>query len=108
MKIAITSGKGGVGKTFAAVCLAAVMAESRDTLEYARHITHQPIYAVIGGTHLRAASQDRIEKTFEDLRKYNLKFIMPCHCSGDNALKMFHQIFTDRFWDIKNHTTITL
>lgn len=28
MKIAITSGKGGVGKTFAAVCLAAVMAES--------------------------------------------------------------------------------
>ncbi len=29
MKIAITSGKGGVGKTFAATCLAAVMAQSQ-------------------------------------------------------------------------------
>lgn len=30
MKIAITSGKGGVGKTFVATCLAAVIAESQD------------------------------------------------------------------------------
>jgi MinD superfamily P-loop ATPase len=30
MKIAITSGKGGVGKTFAATCLAAVMAQSQN------------------------------------------------------------------------------
>jgi len=29
MKIAVSSGKGGVGKTLAAACLASVMAESQ-------------------------------------------------------------------------------
>lgn len=32
MKIAITSGKGGVGKTFVATCLATVIAENRDVI----------------------------------------------------------------------------
>ena len=79
-----------------------------NTLEYAREITGQPIYAAIGGMHLRDASDNRIAKTMEALKKYDLKHVIPCHCSGDGPTKIIQETFPNCFLDIKNHVTITL
>lgn len=79
-----------------------------NTLEYAGEITGKPIHAVIGGMHLRAASDKRMEKTIETLNKYNCEILAPCHCSGDLAVKLLQQKYPNRFLDIRNHLKITL
>jgi len=57
-----------------------------NTLEYIRQLVpHRPIYAVIGGMHLKHASASRIETTIKMLRERNIKHIFPLHCSGDEA-----------------------
>ncbi len=39
-------------------------------------------YAIVGGTHLRNASNERIEKTVSYIKKLNLNIFTPCHCTG--------------------------
>jgi 7,8-dihydropterin-6-yl-methyl-4-(beta-D-ribofuranosyl)aminobenzene 5'-phosphate synthase len=79
-----------------------------NTLEYAREITGLPIYAVIGGMHLRGASEKRIAKTIEALKRYDFEYIAPCHCSGDVTARLLQQNYPDRFLDINRHAKITL
>jgi 7,8-dihydropterin-6-yl-methyl-4-(beta-D-ribofuranosyl)aminobenzene 5'-phosphate synthase len=79
-----------------------------NTLEHAREITGKSIHTVIGGMHLRGASEKRIAKTIEALEKYDIQHIIPCHCSGDLAVKLLQQNYPNRFWDIMNHLKITL
>ena len=54
-----------------------------------RHIRNQtegrPIAAVIGGTHLVRASEDRMVRTVEALRELDLGLIAPVHCTGARA-----------------------
>jgi 7,8-dihydropterin-6-yl-methyl-4-(beta-D-ribofuranosyl)aminobenzene 5'-phosphate synthase len=46
---------------------------------------HEPIYAVLGGTHLMEANNERIQYTIDEMRKMGLKIIGLSHCSGDAA-----------------------
>ncbi|MCC6013769.1 MAG: MBL fold metallo-hydrolase [Candidatus Verstraetearchaeota archaeon] len=67
-----------------------------NTLEYTRKIMDvKEIYGVIGGFHLSEASKDRIEKTIEYLKSYNLKLIIPCHCTGKDAMFLLKKEFGD-------------
>ena len=45
-----------------------------------------PILSVIGGLHLSGATQDRINKTLDELKVLGVKKILPCHCSGDKLV----------------------
>lgn len=57
-----------------------------NTMEYITELTGESrIYAVMGGTHLISASPDRIEKTIEALRKFDVQRIMLSHCTGMEA-----------------------
>ena len=78
-----------------------------NTLEYAGQLTGLPIYAVIGGMHLRDASENRIEKTMQALQKYNPEIVAPCHCTGDVAVKLLKDNHSYRFLDITNYAKIT-
>lgn len=71
-----------------------------NTLEYIKTLTQQPIVAVLGGMHLRSASKERLERTFQAVKKYNLQYIVPCHCTGDKASREFKTRFPDAFHDI--------
>jgi len=46
-----------------------------------------PIYSVIGGFHLVNANSERISLTFDELKRFGVKKILPCHCSGENFIK---------------------
>jgi 7,8-dihydropterin-6-yl-methyl-4-(beta-D-ribofuranosyl)aminobenzene 5'-phosphate synthase len=52
-----------------------------------RHIQtvsgRKDVHAVIGGTHLRSASPERLEKTAAFFRELAPAVLLPCHCSGD-------------------------
>jgi 7,8-dihydropterin-6-yl-methyl-4-(beta-D-ribofuranosyl)aminobenzene 5'-phosphate synthase len=41
------------------------------------------VHALSGGTHLRNASAERLEKTAAFLRELSPNILLPCHCSGD-------------------------
>ena len=43
------------------------------------------VRGVIGGLHLTHASRDRLEATCAALRVWNPEFIIPCHCTGEEA-----------------------
>lgn len=46
---------------------------------------NQPIYAVLGGTHLVEADDERINITLDKLTEMGIKFIGLSHCSGDRV-----------------------
>lgn len=44
------------------------------------------IYAILGGLHLKAASDPRLAATLEALKEWNPDYLIPCHCTGDKVI----------------------
>jgi 7,8-dihydropterin-6-yl-methyl-4-(beta-D-ribofuranosyl)aminobenzene 5'-phosphate synthase len=47
------------------------------------------VYAVIGGFHLKNASDEQINSTIEELVHLSPKIVAPCHCTGSKTIKRF-------------------
>jgi 7,8-dihydropterin-6-yl-methyl-4-(beta-D-ribofuranosyl)aminobenzene 5'-phosphate synthase len=57
-----------------------------NTVKHIRKVSRvEKVYGVIGGLHLANASRDRIEATCSALRRWNPEFVIPCHCTGEEA-----------------------
>jgi 7,8-dihydropterin-6-yl-methyl-4-(beta-D-ribofuranosyl)aminobenzene 5'-phosphate synthase len=56
------------------------------------------IYAVIGGTHLEPVSDEQREKSINDLKKFDIKFIGVSHCTGLKAASRLVVEFGNRFF----------
>jgi 7,8-dihydropterin-6-yl-methyl-4-(beta-D-ribofuranosyl)aminobenzene 5'-phosphate synthase len=57
-----------------------------NTVEYIRSVSGvERLFGVIGGLHLVNASQERLETTCAALRKWHPEFVIPCHCTGEDA-----------------------
>ena len=55
-----------------------------------------PIYAVMGGFHLSGhAKESIIQQTVEDMKSFNLKMIIPAHCTGWRAVNALGNAFGD-------------
>ena len=54
-----------------------------NTLQYIQQLTNgKPIHAVLGGMHLKTASEDRINWTIDTLGHLNVERLGPAHCTG--------------------------
>lgn len=51
------------------------------------------VFAVVGGMHLMGTSRFKLEKIVEKINSFRVEHICPCHCSGDDFLK----VLLDRF-----------
>lgn len=58
------------------------------------------IVAVVGGLHLHDASKDRLAKTVEHLKAYNLTTLSPCHCTGLRGQAALMYAFEDVFREV--------
>lgn len=68
-----------------------------NTVHQARRITGEHrIAGLIGGFHLNAASDLRLEETARVLIDWNVGFVMPCHCSGSATTDFMRQALGDR------------
>ncbi|NVN90786.1 MAG: MBL fold metallo-hydrolase [Desulfuromonadales bacterium] len=57
-----------------------------NTVEHIRNVSGvEKILGIIGGLHLANASHDRLETTCSALRGWNPEFVIPCHCTGEEA-----------------------
>lgn len=80
-----------------------------NTLRHAQSITGKSlVYAVIGGTHLFRASEERIEKTTADLREIGIRKLGVSHCTGFQASMRLAQEFGDAFFLNNAGTRFTL
>lgn len=87
----IRTGKGLV------VCVGCAHAGLINTLHQAqRQNIGMRIRAVIGGFHLVNADRRRMEQTIQALRQLTPDLIVPCHCTGEEAVTFLRQAFGAR------------
>lgn len=64
-----------------------------NTIDYIRKISGiEKVRGVIGGMHLVNADQQRLDKTFEAMAGWNAEFLVPCHCTGENAATQMQKL----------------
>lgn len=61
----------------------------------------ESIYAVIGGFHLIEKEKRLIYYLAQELKKMEVLYLGPSHCSGYEAISIFKEIYLDNFIDIK-------
>ena len=80
-----------------------------NTLNYIAELTgSNRIHAVLGGLHLVRASEERIEKSIDALRQYDVRIVGPCHCTGKLAIKRFRRELADRFCFLSGGVTLRI
>lgn len=56
------------------------------------------VYAVMGGFHLSGPLfEPIIGKTTEEMKKFDPKYIIPCHCTGRKAVMHMEREMPDKF-----------
>ncbi|HNT56811.1 MAG TPA: MBL fold metallo-hydrolase [Syntrophales bacterium] len=70
-----------------------------NTVLYARKITGiENVHAVMGGFHLSGPAFDPIvPRTTEELKKLNLAYIIPCHCTGRKSIQYMEREMPEAF-----------
>ncbi len=70
-----------------------------NTVIYAREVTGvEKVHAIMGGFHLGSPLfEPIIERTTEELGKFNPDHIVPTHCTGRKAIAFMEQAMGDRF-----------
>jgi len=80
-----------------------------NTVRHAQNLTGKElVYAVIGGTHLYPASEERLERTIADLKEIGIQRLGVSHCTGFHASARLAQEFEDIFFMNNAGTRITL
>lgn len=71
------------------VCLGCAHSGVGNTLRYVLEISQKAkVRCIVGGFHLLSASEERVERTVDTLRKMDIPIIAPCHCTGKDASRM--------------------
>ncbi|NLN93753.1 MAG: MBL fold metallo-hydrolase [Candidatus Hydrogenedens sp.] len=69
-----------------------------NTLDYISRVSEKrKIHALLGGMHLKSASERRLDETFAALRRYDIDFLAPCHCTGDEVIERLAKVFPESF-----------
>lgn len=80
-----------------------------NTLRHAQKLTgKEKVYAVIGGTHLVRASDERIEQTIAELNHLQIERLGVSHCTGFAASARMSQEFAGSFFLNNAGTRFTL
>jgi 7,8-dihydropterin-6-yl-methyl-4-(beta-D-ribofuranosyl)aminobenzene 5'-phosphate synthase len=58
------------------------------------------IHAVVGGTHMSSASEQRLAQTVEDLTAMSPFVVAPCHCTEFRGIALLAEAFGDSFLEI--------
>ncbi len=66
-------------------------------LEHVKRALHVPVAAVLGGTHLVEAGQERLQETVRALKIYDVKTIAVSHCTGEVGMELLQQEFQEGF-----------
>lgn len=57
----------------------------------------EDIYLVLGGFHLGNASADQVNEIIKELNRIGVKYVAPCHCTGEQTISKFRNAFGEDF-----------
>ena len=63
----------------------------------AKALSGHEVCLVLGGFHLGGKSRKEIEGILSEFRRLGVRKVAPCHCTGDQALRMFRQEYGEDF-----------
>ena len=66
------------------------------------------IHLVLGGFHLVDKSAGEIEAVIAELQDLGVEQIAPCHCTGDEAMRMFASAFGDGYVPVGVGTVVSV
>jgi len=68
-----------------------------NTLIQVREITNNaPISLIVGGIHLMDANADRIDRTIDQLKSFEINKFALCHCTGTQAMMRLYDAFGNK------------
>lgn len=68
-----------------------------DMAERAQTHLGKNIYLLMGGFHLGGSSDTEIRAIIKRLKALGVKMVAPSHCTGDNAIRMFREVWDNDF-----------
>jgi len=66
----------------------------------AKTLLKDDIFLVMGGFHLEWATKGKIEKIISDFKQLGVRYVGPCHCSGEKARNLFEKHFGKNYINI--------
>ena len=66
----------------------------------AKELFKDDILLVMGGFHLEWATKGRIEKIISNFKQLGVRYVGPCHCSGEKARSLFEKHFGQNYINI--------
>jgi len=69
-------------------------------VEKAKDIIKDDVLLLMGGFHLGNKNSKQIETIISSLKNIGVKYVGPCHCSGDNARELFEKEYQKNYINI--------
>ena len=69
-------------------------------VDKAKKLLKEDVLLVMGGFHLGGKSEGELEAIVSDFRKLQVRYVGPCHCSGDAARRLFKREYGERFIEV--------
>jgi 7,8-dihydropterin-6-yl-methyl-4-(beta-D-ribofuranosyl)aminobenzene 5'-phosphate synthase len=66
----------------------------------AKDVVNGEVYLVMGGFHLSVVSTKAVKGIIADFRRLGVQKVAPCHCTGNEAMKMFAAEYGDDFIEV--------
>jgi len=73
-----------------------------------KELFKKDIALVIGGFHLINTNKNEIERIVLEFKKLGVKYVAPCHCSGDIARGLFKRAYGNNFINVGTGSTISI
>lgn len=71
-----------------------------EIVKKAIELTGQTPLLVMGGFHLGGSSDKKVGKIIAELKELGVRYVGPCHCTGEEQIEMFRQAYEERCLDI--------
>jgi len=73
-----------------------------------KNLINKDIHMVLGGIHLAGFEDKEIQEIIDVFLSYGVKKVGPCHCSGEDARRLFAKAYQDDFIEVGTGKKITL
>ncbi|MEJ2656744.1 MAG: MBL fold metallo-hydrolase [Desulfobacterales bacterium] len=66
-------------------------------IEKAKDLFKEKVLLVMGGFHLMDMSMDDMEQIFKRFQELGVRYVGPCHCTGETQIKAFEKAYGKQF-----------
>jgi 7,8-dihydropterin-6-yl-methyl-4-(beta-D-ribofuranosyl)aminobenzene 5'-phosphate synthase len=80
------------------ILLGCAHAGAVNTIHHARAVSGiQKVHAILGGFHLAGAPIAKVQRTIQEIKALNPKYLCPMHCTGFDTMAKLQQAFPDEY-----------